>query len=382
MKRLDCLDGLRGVLAVYVMLGHMAPFAAIPAWIVRPLSHGGAAVDVFFVLSGLVILRSLEGFGYRARPFCIARVARIFPVYLVMLAIALPVQALPIDFGRLPWIGPASPAHDIWSAGWPAAWPGEILAHLVMAHGLLPNGVMPGTWVSFLGSAWSLSTEWQFYLLAMLVVGPLGARRLTVLFLGLAVLGLGWQAVAPEPWQFSRAFLPNKAQFFALGIASAQLLRGGPGAARRYGWVLLATLLLCLPQGGPEKLLPALLWTLCLTAQAYPGVRALQPVARLLRLPLLLRLGAWSYGIYLANEPIQKTCGLALAWLAEADAALFTALWIPVACLVPIGAAALLHRWVERPALRAGRILADRARTGGLVAAPALAAAGPASDTP
>lgn len=57
MKRLECLDGLRGVLAVYVMLGHMAPFAALPSWIAGSLSHGGAAVDVFFMLSGLVILR-------------------------------------------------------------------------------------------------------------------------------------------------------------------------------------------------------------------------------------------------------------------------------------------------------------------------------------
>ena len=46
MKRLDCLDGLRGVLAVYVMLGHMAPFSALPGWMTGPLSHGGAAVDV------------------------------------------------------------------------------------------------------------------------------------------------------------------------------------------------------------------------------------------------------------------------------------------------------------------------------------------------
>ena len=52
MKRLECLDGLRGVLAVYVMLGHMAPFAVLPRWIISALAHGGAAVDVFFILSG------------------------------------------------------------------------------------------------------------------------------------------------------------------------------------------------------------------------------------------------------------------------------------------------------------------------------------------
>jgi len=43
--RLECLDGLRGILALYVPVDHAAPFAAIPARVARPLSHGGAAVD-------------------------------------------------------------------------------------------------------------------------------------------------------------------------------------------------------------------------------------------------------------------------------------------------------------------------------------------------
>ena len=67
MKRLECLDGLRGLLAVYVLLGHMAPFAVLPGWIQLAVSHGGAAVDVFFVLSGLVITQSLLRAGRHAR---------------------------------------------------------------------------------------------------------------------------------------------------------------------------------------------------------------------------------------------------------------------------------------------------------------------------
>ena len=63
MRRLECLDGLRGMLAVYLMLGHLAPFAVLPAWLQDAVSHGGAAVDVFFILSGLVITRSLSSAG-------------------------------------------------------------------------------------------------------------------------------------------------------------------------------------------------------------------------------------------------------------------------------------------------------------------------------
>ena len=100
MKRLHCLDGLRGLLAVYVLLGQMAPFAVLPAALGAALSHGGAAVDVFFILSGLVIQRSLETYNFQWGPFLRARVARIFPVYLVMFALAIPVQAVPTPASR------------------------------------------------------------------------------------------------------------------------------------------------------------------------------------------------------------------------------------------------------------------------------------------
>jgi peptidoglycan/LPS O-acetylase OafA/YrhL len=356
MKRLECLDGLRGVLAVYVMLGHVAPFAMIPGWIAQPLSHGGAAVDVFFILSGLVIVQSLESFGWRGRGFLIARVARTYPVYLAMLAVAVAVQALPVDFSRMPWIAADSQARDIWSGGWPRGWVIEIATHLTMTHGLLPDAAVPGGWVSFLGSAWSLSTEWQFYVLALLAGARIGPGKLVVAFLCLAVAGLLWQVAAPHDWQFSRAFLPNKAQFFALGIASASVVRGG--TTWRYGTVLAITLAICAVGGRAEKLLPALVWTLCLAAQLRSDFAGLRWLALALRSRFLLWLGALSYCIYLANEPVHKLLGYCLAALAGGNGVLFTVLWLPGAVLLPLLLSAGLHKWMEVPALRWGRAYA------------------------
>ena len=358
MKRLECLDGLRGVLAVYVMLGHLAPFAMIPAWIAQSLSHGGAAVDVFFILSGLVIVQSLESFGWHGRGFLVARAARTFPVYLAMFALAVPVQALPTDFARLPWIGADSPAREIWSVGWPDAWAAEIAAHLTMTHGLVPDAVIPGAWVSFLGSAWSLSTEWQFYVLALLVGARIGPRRMLVAFLGLAIAGLLWQAVAPTEWQFSRAFLPNKAHFFALGIASAGVVRGGP--TWRYCAVLAMVLAICATAGRADKMLPPLVWTACLAAQLRPDWIGLGMVAGILRSRVLLWLGALSYCIYLANEPVHKLLGLGLAAIVGGNGALFTLFWLPGAIGLPLLLSVALHAWIEVPALRWGRAYARR----------------------
>ena len=336
MERLRCLDGLRGVLAVYVMLSHMAPFACLPAWLLSALSHGGAGVDVFFILSGLVIVRSLERFGYRSEPFLRARVVRIFPVYLAMLGLAIAVQPVPAGFDRMPWIGPDSPARSIWSQGWPDDWATEIAAHLTMTHGLFPNGTLPDAWVSFLGAAWSLSTEWQFYLFALL----LGRRALPAL-LGVAVLGAIWAAMAPDAWQFSRAFLGNKAGYFALGMASA-------GPVRRFRFIAVLTILCGIVswQGGGAKLVPPMVWVVCLWAESDRLW-----LSAVLRSRPAQWLGALSYSLYLANEPVQKLLGIALARLAGGDGVWFTVLWLPGAIGLPVLLAMVLRRWIEVPAL-------------------------------
>jgi peptidoglycan/LPS O-acetylase OafA/YrhL len=357
MKRLECLDGLRGLLAVYVMFGHMAPFAALPTWIISPLAHGGAAVDVFFILSGLVIFRSLESCRFQARPFLIMRVTRIFPVYLGMLAAAILLQPLPAPFAAMPWIAPDGLAHDILPQGWPANWAVEIVAHLTMTHGLFPNGLLPDAWNSFLAAAWSLSTEWQFYALALLLGrSRMRTERLVTTFLLLAVAGLAWDMAAPEAWRFSRAFLPNKAQYFALGIASA--VWTDRRSLRSFALALGATLILSAAHGNAGKLAPPLIWTLCLAAQLQPGRFAI--IAVPLRWRTLQWLGAVSYPIYLANEPIQKALAYGLVCVVPGNPVLFDAVWLPAAVALPIGAAALLHRYVETPAHQWGRALARR----------------------
>jgi peptidoglycan/LPS O-acetylase OafA/YrhL len=160
----------------------------------------------------------------------------------------------------------------------------------------------------------------------------------------------------PDAWHSSRAFLPYKAHYFAVGIASAAWI--DRGTIRSFGLILAAALVLCAARGGLDKLLPPLVWTLCLAAQLGIGP------SRLIAAPLGWRsaqwLGAISYPIYLANEPIQKLFGFVLARVAAGDGMVFTVLWIPAAVLLPIGVAMLLHRYVEVPFQKWGHILARR----------------------
>lgn len=348
-ERLRCLDGLRGVLATYVMLGHMAPFAWMPAglvWVPGLVRHGRAAVDVFFMLSGLVIVRSLRRFDSRPGAFLAARFWRTYPVYACVLVLAVTVQTLPEP--ALPvWARPE--AAGIAGGGWPDDAAARLGLHLAMAHGLLPDSVLPYACFAFLGSAWSLSTEWQFYFTA---AAMRGARRsawmLAWVFVAVGAAALAWQACAAGDWQFGRAFLPNKAIYFALGIAGAGLLEGAPGARRRYGVILAATLAMAVTDGDAMKLAAPLVWTACLGAEL--GVA--RPLAWGLTRRWPLRLGAISYCLYLVNEPVQRLLLLALP---GAGPAIFDVVWLPGAIGLPLLGAMWLHDSVEQPALRLGR---------------------------
>jgi peptidoglycan/LPS O-acetylase OafA/YrhL len=95
-KRLDYLDSIRGLAALSVAIYHV--ISAHWGWM--PLGkaglfifNGGDAVSLFFVLSGLVL--SIRYFDTQSRQeesihypkFIFARIVRLFPAFLVMLAI-------------------------------------------------------------------------------------------------------------------------------------------------------------------------------------------------------------------------------------------------------------------------------------------------------
>jgi peptidoglycan/LPS O-acetylase OafA/YrhL len=274
-----------------------------------------------------------------------------------MFVAAIMLQPLPAPFPAMPWIAPDGIARDIIPQGWPSNWAVEIAAHVTMTHGLFPNALLPDAWNSFLAAAWSLSTEWQFYVVALLLGrARMSAGRLVPLFLLLAVLGLAWDLTVPEGWRFSRAFLPNKAQYFALGIASA--VWADRGSLKAYAIVLGATLVISAAHGNAGKLVPPLIWTLCLAAQLRPG--RFKAIAVPLRWRIMQTLGAISYPIYLANEPVQKALAFVLICFVPRNPIAFDAVWLPAAVALPIGAAALLHRYVETPAQQWGRALARR----------------------
>lgn len=86
-KRYVHLDGLRGILAIAVVIHHFA-FAAQLHW----FNKAWISVDAFFILSGFVIAHSYQSKiaqGMGLREFSVARINRLYPVYVVGLLLGI-----------------------------------------------------------------------------------------------------------------------------------------------------------------------------------------------------------------------------------------------------------------------------------------------------
>lgn len=335
------IDGLRCVAILSVIgyhvqgyaasrLGH-APHAKL-GWLHEWLAHGWVGVPLFFALSGYIIARPF----FSDRPpapgaYFLRRLSRLEPPYFINLLVVFALKVLVLGIA-----GSALLPH--------------LLASLVYLHGpiygehSLVNGV-----------AWSLEVEWQFYVLAPLLlylVRRFTSRSMTVLTaIALVFGGLAYVRVDSE---FSRAALSviRYFGFFLGGVGVAfGLARGAFDSMSGFAADALAVLsvgALCfaLHRGaGWEGLLPSLMTTLLLG-----GLRGTWTSRLLAWWPVPI-VGGMCYTIYLYHFFVVSAAGRLLpAFVFDAaspNASLGVALLIlgPIvilACMIP-------YKLIERP---------------------------------
>src|SRR6188768_2796281 len=173
--RLEYLDGLRAVAALYVVPFHAGdwfldaerPLPWFARNVQRALSFGHDAVAVFIVLSGYCLMLPVaraEGRLVRGVADYIARRAwRILPPYFAALLGSLLLIAL------LPVL--QTPTKTIWADSFPAFELGPIASHLLLVHNLFP------AWTHTInGPLWSVATEWQIYFFFPFFLLPIWRR--------------------------------------------------------------------------------------------------------------------------------------------------------------------------------------------------------------
>ena len=85
VHRYEALDGLRGVAALSVMVGHFGLLLDL-----FEMPNGFLAVDTFFVMSGFVIAYSYGerlNRGMPARSYLYRRIVRLYPMFVIALLI-------------------------------------------------------------------------------------------------------------------------------------------------------------------------------------------------------------------------------------------------------------------------------------------------------
>jgi peptidoglycan/LPS O-acetylase OafA/YrhL len=344
-SRIDFLEGLRGLAVLLVVLFH-AHVPGMPG-------AGWIGVNTFFVISGFIItkllLRERERHGrIGMRNFFLRRVLRLVPALVAMLA----VMALVVRLGL--------------SKSWAQIFLGEALYATLQVHNW--NGILfslPAQ-AQFLSHAWSLSVEWQFYLIWPFVLGALlrwGGRTWAAwATAGLVIATCAWGCwLAAEGAPFIRIYAGSDVRVGAIlaGCLVALLPHSGETSALRC-WpevalamlaVLMAETLLWEPATvvADPLLHQAIHHPLASGAAAVaihalaraPGCRA----DRWLSWPLLVWAGTISYGLYLWHWPVMKMFDMLLLPQGGAQIAWLLLVGAPLSVL----AAWLSWRLIEAP---------------------------------
>lgn len=350
-ERLPALSGLRALAAMNIVFFHFSnpkwfgPFAPI-------VDNGYTSVSFFLLLSGFVLAynysdRAQKG-QLRARDFWVARVSRLYPVYLF---------ALLISLGMLV---------EEWHARSHAqfAW-GVVLTPLLL------QGWSPSLSTFWNTPAWTMCTEAFFYLIFPLVIlwkRPKRAGVLCALLLGLWCLGMVlpslYMGLHPDgdlhPGRYTDGFWMRALKFsppphipsFLFGIVLADLDSLIPRGARRrllFGLLGMGGIYAVLYFGDhfPYPMMHDGLM-MPLFGLAVLGLAGHNLIARFFGFFPLVAVGQASYCLYILHfnlwHLIHESGILTETGLAGFDP------WLSYVLLVVAALAAM--KWIERPAQR------------------------------
>jgi peptidoglycan/LPS O-acetylase OafA/YrhL len=292
---LPALTGIRFFAAFYVVLTHSLPWiknrVSLPLPIANFLSNGYLAVCLFFLLSGFILSYTYSGLAPGVQnyvKFWEARFARIYPVYLFSLLLALPFQFHTLTLK-------------------------STLAVLLMVQAWNPlRPEMSGAWNY---PAWSLSVEAFFYLCFPFIqmrIASMSRRAIQFLAAGALLVcllihtpiqGLGtWNpnAVAPIPIPLPILRFPE----FLLGMLMGNYFVRFGSVTRRPFLALLAILASILSlsiTAGPWVSVAVLPFAVLL----YSLASSRDAITTFFSRPVMFLLGGASYSVYLLQLPVR-----------------------------------------------------------------------------
>ena len=298
---------LRGLAALAVVVVHLG-------WV--PFSAGHAGVDVFFVISGFIMMHTS-----RREPtpgvFLAARAIRVLPLWWLIVLVT----------------AAANSTSRVSDPPW------RVLASLV----LWPTQRWDGEWQFIVGPGWTLAYEAAFYLAFAVALLLPARRRLPALTAGFLLACAGAGLAAPDVLR-TFGISPMLLLEFLGGAWLHRAWQGDRLPGSVIGWALIlagAAAIFSAPfMGGNVMWRPVTLGVPALLVAA--GGLTLERRGHLPRVPGLMLLGNASYALYLTHE-------LVLGQVAHPLRPLPGAVAVPCALAACVAAAILVHRWAEQP---------------------------------
>lgn len=210
------LDALRFFAVLGVMVAHLWHPKRLP-WLFGDLDWAGLGVRMFFVLSGFLITGILLDCRMKAeksnissmffiRQFYARRFLRIFPIYYLVIIIALIIDI--------------PPAREVW--GW-------LISYTTNIYITINND-----WVGSFGHFWTLAVEEQFYLIWPWIILFTPRKRLLPIILFFISLGPIYRAFAYNLYPFDIGAMDFRAGTFTLGSLDSLAI----GALLALAWSL------------------------------------------------------------------------------------------------------------------------------------------------
>lgn len=364
MTRIEHLDGLRGVAALWVLVGHCM---ILTGFFLPVIGQPDLGVDLFILLSGFVMVFQYqlrghtEDWGARKTwiSFWTRRFFRIAPLYYVLLLAALALgpmihgDRLAIDSFLSRELPPAERYLD--------ASYGNIFMHATFLFGTIPSYAFRTPLPD-----WSIGLEMQFYAVFPFLV--LLARRIS--WHGMAILvslaGVGIAMILttagisfPMP-----SFLPLKMHLFACGMLTAAVV--GSGRSQLILTFCLIVALAAIPVGGTQDWLHlAMREAVAVTFFALAHCRhipAMGLLSRLLATRPFHWLGELSFGVYLIHLLVMQPVAAAVIAEFGRDLASPVRFVLVLSVVAPIvyALAFATYKFIEMPGQKWGKSLSRR----------------------
>lgn len=350
--RLQGLQALRGLAALAVVVFHgmkvWREHASAPNVLKGPWDQGWAGVDLFFVLSGFVMvwigLNSASGVKSAGR-FLYRRILRIYPLWWVFCGLM--GIYFCINYGV-----PAPPDKVAES---------EAIGFFLQSMALWPQNAFP-----VLDVGWTLVFEMCFYLVfAALILLPTRCRLPIILVWGVAAFslwGVAWPAEARPSNPLQVVSHPLIAEFSmgALAALGARKLDSTFLAALMVGvgtTAIFLSLMIGIDTVGDTVVRPRVIAFGLPAAFLITGLTILERMGKLSVSALLQSLGDSSYSLYLIHMFVLLALKVLLGtmgWM-QGDGVLSAVVFIVIGTGVSIIAANVSYRLIERPLMKFGR---------------------------